>query len=69
MKRENSRRCSLPSELMRIGKAAFVSAIDSDYRRGVAGAVTLLSSVATTDDFREGMTAFVEKRPPVWKDS
>ena len=54
-------------ELMRIGKAAFMSAIDSDYRRGLASAVTLVCAVASTDDFREGMEAFVEKRKPVWK--
>ena len=55
-------------ELMRIGKAAFMNAIDSDYRRGVAGAVELVCAVSSTEAFREGMAAFVEKRKPVWKD-
>ena len=55
-------------ELMRIGKAAFMNAIDSDYRRGVAGAVDLVCAVSSTESFREGMAAFVEKRTPVWKD-
>ena len=55
-------------ELMRIGKAAFLNAIDSDYRRGVAGAVELVCAVSSTEAFREGMAAFVEKRKPVWKD-
>ena len=55
-------------ELMRIGKAAFMNAIDSDYRRGVAGAVELICAVSSTDAFAEGMAAFVEKRKPVWKD-
>lgn len=56
-------------ELMRIGKAAFMNAIDSDYRRGVAGAVELVCAVSSTEAFREGMDAFVEKRKPVWKDT
>ena len=55
-------------ELMRIGKAAFMNAIDSDYRRGVAGAVELICAVSSTDAFAEGVAAFVEKRKPVWKD-
>ena len=55
-------------ELMRIGRAAFMNAIDSDYRRGVAGAVELVCAVSSTEAFREGMAAFVEKRKPVWKD-
>ena len=55
-------------ELMRIGKTAFMNAIDSDYRRGVAGAVELVCAVSSTEAFREGMAAFVEKRKPVWKD-
>lgn len=54
-------------ELMRIGKAAFVNAIDADYRRGVAGAVELVCAVSSTDAFTEGMAAFVEKRAPAWK--
>ncbi|MBL8382768.1 MAG: enoyl-CoA hydratase/isomerase family protein, partial [Burkholderiales bacterium] len=54
-------------QLMRIGKKAFMHAIDSDYRRGVAGAVDLLSAVTGTEDSREGLTAFVEKRRPTWR--
>ena len=54
-------------ELMAIGKSAFMNAIDSDYRRGVAGAVELVCAVVSTDAFREGMAAFVEKRKPEWE--
>ena len=56
-------------EVMRLGRAAFMRAIDSDYRRGVAGAVESVCIVAATDDAREGIAAFVEKRMPVWKDT
>lgn len=52
---------------MRIGRAAFLRAIDSDYRRGVAGAVETFCTVAVSDDGREGVAAFCEKRPPHWK--
>ncbi|MFN0164014.1 MAG: enoyl-CoA hydratase/isomerase family protein [Burkholderiales bacterium] len=54
-------------ELVRMGRMAFMQAIDSNYRSGVAGAVNLLSATMATDDSKEGLTAFVEKRKPVWK--
>ncbi|MBL8377679.1 MAG: enoyl-CoA hydratase/isomerase family protein [Burkholderiales bacterium] len=54
-------------ELVRMGRAAFMQAIDSNYRSGVAGAVNLLAATIATDDSKEGLTAFVEKRKPVWK--
>ncbi len=53
-------------QLMRMGRQAFMHAIDSDYRRGVAGAVNLIGAVMATEDSREGLSAFVEKRKPVW---
>jgi enoyl-CoA hydratase len=53
-------------ELMRLGKAAFVRATDNGYRAGAASAVDLISSVFGTDDCREGLAAFEEKRKPVW---
>ena len=54
-------------ELMRMGKAGFLAAIDDGYRQGVAGAVNLIGAVLSTDDCKEGLRAFVEKRKPVWK--
>ena len=54
-------------QLMRLGKAAFTRAIDSGYRQGAAGAVDTTSMVIATEDSKEGLAAFVEKRKPVWK--
>lgn len=54
-------------ELMRLGKAAFTRATDNGYRQGAAAAVDMISTVFGTDDCKEGLTAFAEKRKPVWK--
>lgn len=54
-------------QLMRIGRKAFMHALDSDYRRGIAGAVDLIGAVIATEDSKEGLTAFVEKRKPRWR--
>ena len=54
-------------QLMRLGREAFMNAIDSHYRSGVAGAVNLIAATLSTADSKEGLTAFVEKRKPVWK--
>ena len=51
---------------MRQGRAAFLRAVDSDYRRGVAGAVDTFCTVANSADGREGVAAYAEKRPPNW---
>jgi enoyl-CoA hydratase/carnithine racemase len=54
-------------EVTRLARAAFMRANDSDYRRGVAGAVDTFCQVLATDDGKEGLAAFVEKRAPRWK--
>jgi enoyl-CoA hydratase/carnithine racemase len=53
--------------LMRMGKAAFVRATDQGYRVAATQAVDLVSAVVATRDGREGLTAFVEKRKPQWR--
>jgi enoyl-CoA hydratase/carnithine racemase len=50
--------------VMKLGRDAFMRAIDSDYRRSVENVAETFALVATTHDSQEGLSAFVEKRPP-----
>lgn len=52
--------------VMQLGRQAFHKAVDVEYRRGVASAVEHFGNVAATEDAREGMAAFVDKRTPQW---
>jgi enoyl-CoA hydratase len=50
--------------VMKIGRDAFMRAVDADYRRAIEHAAESFALVATTEDCQEGLNAFVEKRPP-----
>jgi enoyl-CoA hydratase/carnithine racemase len=52
---------------MKLGRDAFMRAIDTDYRRAIEHAAETFSLVATTADCQEGLAAFVEKRKPRYK--
>ena len=52
---------------MRLGRAAFLNAIDAGYRQGVGGAVETFCGIALTEDGREGVSAFAQRRSPAWK--
>ncbi|MDQ2664093.1 MAG: enoyl-CoA hydratase [Candidatus Eremiobacteraeota bacterium] len=49
-----------------LGKAAFYAQIDVPQRDAYAYAAGVMSANARSSDAQEGMTAFVEKRVPVW---
>ena len=50
--------------VMKIGRDAFMRAVDADYRRAIEHAAESFALVATTQDCQEGLDAFVEKRGP-----
>ncbi len=50
--------------VMKIGRDAFMRAVDADYRRSVENAAESFALVASTEDCQEGLNAFVEKRTP-----
>lgn len=57
-------------ELMAIAKDAFARVVlDAGFREGIADAVQTACRVTQTDDSKEAVAAFAEKRSPVWKRS
>jgi enoyl-CoA hydratase/carnithine racemase len=50
--------------VMKLGRDAFMRAVDADYRRAIENAAETFALVATTEDCQEGLSAFVEKRKP-----
>jgi enoyl-CoA hydratase/carnithine racemase len=66
--RELSRRLAAKSaSIMKIGRDAFMRAIDADFRRSVENAAESFALFATTEDCQEGLNAFVEKRAPRYR--
>jgi enoyl-CoA hydratase len=53
--------------IMKLGRDAYMRAIDSDYRRAVEHAAETFALIATTHDSQEGLSAFVEKRNPQYQ--
>jgi enoyl-CoA hydratase/carnithine racemase len=56
-----------PPVAVRLGKAAFHAAMESSLAAGLEAMQAQLSLLNTTQDTKEGVTAFLEKRKPVWQ--
>src|SRR6187455_2081354 len=66
--REISRKRFAKSPIvLRIGRDAFMRAVDADFLRSVENAAESFALVATTQDCQEGLNAFVEKRTPRYR--
>jgi enoyl-CoA hydratase/carnithine racemase len=52
---------------LQIGKQAFYRQIDDDQATAYERMSETMATNAMTCDAQEGMTAFLEKRPPVWR--
>jgi enoyl-CoA hydratase/carnithine racemase len=50
-----------------IGKHAFYRQIDLDQAAAYEYAIEVMARESRSPDAQEGIAAFVEKRPPVWK--
>ena len=56
-----------PPVAVRLGKAAFLSALETPLVPALEAMQAQLSLLTTTSDVAEGVSAFFEKRAPEWK--
>ena len=53
--------------VMALARQSFMRANDMDYRRNIENQIETFCNVFSTEDGREGLRAFVEKRQPQWR--
>jgi enoyl-CoA hydratase/carnithine racemase len=53
--------------IMALGRRSFMRANDLDYRRNVENQIETMCNIFSTADGQEGLSAFVEKRRPIWE--
>jgi enoyl-CoA hydratase/carnithine racemase len=53
---------------LRIAKKAFYAAADLDYYKAFEYMNEAFARLCSTEDAKEGISAFLEKRSPVWKE-
>lgn len=59
---------SLSSVAVQMGKRAFQQSLDLDFEKSVRFMGRAMALASATDDAKEGISAFLEKRQPEWKD-
>ncbi len=58
---------SKSSIAIQIGKQAFYTMSDMEYSKAITYLSEMMSILATTEDAKEGIAAFLQKRTPQWK--
>jgi len=58
--------CSKSPLAMELARTSFMRANDYEYRRSIENVVETICVMMETEDAREGLLAFNEKRPPRW---
>ena len=53
---------------LQMGKASFYKMADMPYEKALAYLTEAFTILATTEDAKEGIVAFLDKRQPVWKE-
>jgi len=59
--------CKKSSVIMGIGRNSFHTMLSMEYNEALTYLLDILALIMSTEDCKEGLTAFMEKRKPVWK--
>lgn len=62
-----TRLASVSPVAVRMGKSAFYNCLDVEYQKAISFMGNIMAINVASEDCEEGITAFLEKRKPVWK--